>query len=281
MGSTITFNQMTEIARILGYPQFSPNSSLDPHYPFFSSPLAQWQPYAMLMTRLAVVAPAEEVQILGAESPLYSQFFTPASVTLTITTPSAPAVGTTVRVNLGGNIYAYETQAGDTVDVIIANLAQELLEDPNGTALFLPNPDGNTLLLINVAAVGTDANGVNCVAVSSDPSVLVSFGGTPGQMAFAPTSGGATPPGPQFKPLDGSPLITGYVPIIHVLESDLVNARTNLDTLSAEDWHPRQDELDVREALKNKFRRDLANALLVPLDPDIVGNNTTMAQRFV
>jgi hypothetical protein len=270
---------MTEIARILGYPNFTPQSSLDLSYPYFSSPMAQYQPYAMLQARLAAAANAEQVLMLGAESDLFGSFFTPATAAAVFSTSSTIAPNVTVRLNLGGNQYTYVTQAGDTPDIVAAIFAELLAADPTGSALFMPNPIANTLNLVNVAAVGTDANGVQCLAASSDPSLLISFGGTPSQFAAGSTAGGSVPPGPQFTDIKSGEVTFGYVPIIHILESDLINARQNLDTLKAEEWEPRQDELDVRKALYDDYRRQLANCISVPLDPDIPGNDNRIAQR--
>lgn len=278
---TISFAQQCEVARILGFPNLTPMSSLQPHYPFFSSPFAQWQPYAFLMQRLAAAAPEDEVQMFGAESTLFGSFFTPALITLTIGTPSSIAAGVTVRLNLGGNQYTYLTEQGDTPTIVAEAFAALIAEDPVGSAQFMPNPSGGSLTLYNVAAIGTDANGVQCFAASSDPSCTVAFGGSPSNFSAGATSGGTEPPGPQFTPIKTTAAIFGYVPIIHILEGDLLNARANLDTLQAAEWQPRQDELDVRYQLYNHYRIELANRLSVPLDPDIPGNLQRLAQRLV
>jgi hypothetical protein len=278
----ITTVQQAEIARILGFPNLSPMSSLQVHYPYFSSQLALWQPYAMLINRLSQAAPYDEVQYMGAESPLFGSFFTPSAAQLTASTPSAIATGVIAQVNVDGIVTLYTTIAGDTPISVIANIVTLMLENPALTTAFMVNPAGPIMGLYYIAALGTDGNGSNCIATSSDPSLTFAFGAAPpAQFAFGATAGGSVPPGPQFTPIGSTETVFGYVPIIHVLESDLVNARVNLDTLSADVWHPRQDELDVRYALLRHYRKELADRLSVPLDPDITGNASRVTQRIV
>lgn len=278
----ITQVQQAEVARILGYPNLSPMSSLQVHYPYFSSQLAMWQPYAMLLNRLSQAAPYDEVQYMGAESPLFGQFFTPAAAQLQISTPNSIAAGVLVQFNLGGNVVSYTTQAGDTPNIVSAKLAAQIAATPAITASFMANATGPDLSAYYIATLGTDGNGQNCIATSSDPSLLLTFGGAaPSQYAFGATSGGSVPPGPQYTPIGTTETVFGYVPIIHTLESDFINARINLDTLKAEEWQPRQDELAVRYALLRQYRKELADRLSVPLDPDLVGNAQQISQRIV
>src|SRR5580704_7755536 len=268
----ISIVQMAEIGRILGYPNISPKNSLNLEYPTFASQFGMWQPYAVLINRLSGASAYNEVQYLGAESSLFGTFFTPAAIALTVSTPSSIVVGVTVNLNAGGTVLSYITRAGDTPASVAAALSALVAENATVAAIFMPNPTGATLNLYNISAIGTDGNGVTCIATSSDPSCTLSFGATEAQMAYGQTSGGQVPPGPQFTPTGTTETVFGFVPIIHILESDLVNARQNLDTLSADVWNPRQDELDVRYALLTEYKRQLANAISVPLDPDLVGN---------
>lgn len=278
----ISQQQMAEIARILGFPNLSPMSSLQVQYPYFSSQLALWQPYAMLINRLSQAAPYDEVQYLGGESTLFGSFFTPSSAQLTASTPSAVATGVIAQLNVDGIVTPYTTVAGDTPTSVIAELATLMLENPALTSNFMVNPTGPIMGLYYIAALGTDGNGINCIATSSDPSLVFSFGApVPAKFAFGATSGGAVPPGPQYTPIGSTETTFGYVPIIHVLESDLINSRVNLDTKKADVWEPRQDELGVRYALLHHYRKELADRLSVPMDPDIAGNANRLTQRIV
>ncbi len=278
---TISQTQMAEVARVLGYPNLSPQSSLQPHYPDFSSQFAMWQPYAMLLNRLAACSSDDEVQMMGAESTLFSSKFIPSSIALTFTlTGSAVTPGAIYKLNAGGVAFVYQAQQNDTVASIAAQFATQVEDDPTAGEQFMPNAIGNILTLYNTSSLGADGNGVQCAASTNDPNVTVSFGGTPGPFSNGATSGGIAPNGPRYTDITSGETIFGYVPIIHVLESDLINSRQNLDTKSAAEWNPRQDELDVRWALKQQYCRELANRLSVPLYPDIVNNNSSMSQRI-
>lgn len=281
MANTITKTQIDEVARILGFPNLSPMSSLQLDYPYFSSQLALWQPYAMLLNRLSQASPSDEVQYFGAESPQFGSFYSAATLSLTMSTPSSIATGVSVYMNIAGVQEEYTTIAGDTPTTVIKAFESLINQDPNVNTVFLSNAVGLTLNLYYVQAIGTDGNGVQVMAVSNDPSLLLSFGGSPAQFAGSATSAGTTPPGPQFTPIGSANVVFGYVPIIHILESDLVNARINLDTLQADVWYPRQDELRVRYSLLWQYRKELANRLSVPIDPDIVGNDNRIVQRVV
>lgn len=281
MASNITIEQQAEIARILGYPNISPMNSLQLEYPTFASQYALWQPYATLLNRLAQCSPYDEVQYLGGESPIFSTYFAPAFASLTFSTGGSIATGTLVQLNLGGTTEEYTTVAGDTPNSVCLAVAKIVQDDPQVNTQFLANAAGAVLSLYNIAVVGTDGNGVPIIAASGDSSLLLSFGSSPAQVATGQTSGGKVPPGPQYTPKGTSDTVFGYVPIIHTLESDLVNVRRNLDTLKADVWTVRPDEAGARFELLRFYRKELANRLGVPLDPDLIGNDNTIAQRIV
>jgi len=278
---TISLTQMAEVARILGYPNLSPQSSLQPHYPNFSSQFAMWQPYAFLLNRLAACSSDDEVQMLGAESALFGSKFVPSSVTLTfMLTGGGVTAGAIYKMNVGNVSFAYQAQSSDTVASIAAQFATQIEDDPTAGAQFMPNAIAAALTLYNIANLGSDGNGVMCVASTNDPNVTVSFGGSAGAFSNGATSGGMAPNGPSYPDIISGEVVYGYVPIIHVLEGDFINSRQNLDTKSAAEWNPRQDELDVRWKLKQQYCRELANRLSVPLYPDIVNNNNSLPQRI-
>lgn len=277
---SISVAQQCEVARILGYPNLSPMSSLQLQYPYFSSQLALWQPYAMLINRLSQASQQDEVQMFGAESALFGSFFTPSLVALTLSTGSSVAQGTIARLNVGGTVLTYQTNAIDTPATIAAEFASQINSNANTNTDFMANNVGAVLSIYNTAAIGTDGNGVMMMFTSNSGTLLGSFGASAAQFSNGATAGGQTPPGPQFTPIGTNEPVFGYVPIIHILESDLLNARINLDTLKADVWEPRQDELGVRWALLRQYRKELADRLSVPLDPDLVGNAQS-SQRIV
>jgi hypothetical protein len=186
-----------------------------------------------------------------------------------------------IQLNAGGTTFSYVTQVGDTPTTVVKQFASQISEDPTANQVFMANANGPQLVLYNISALGTEGNGVQSVFMSSDASLVGSFGGAATQIAPGATSGGQTPPGPQFTPIGTVEPVFGYVPIIRVLEGDMLNARINLDTLQADVWKPRQDELKVRYALLKQYRMELADRLSVPIDPDLVGNRGMSAQRVV
>jgi hypothetical protein len=282
VANSITETQIAEVTRILGFPNLSPNSGADIGYPYYSSQLMTFQPYIILVVRLTQASPADEVQYFGAESPLFGSFFAPGTVAFTFSTPTTIAVGVSVQMNIGDNTVSYETIEGDTPATVVAALYALIRENDGIRESFMVNPSGAVLTIINTKHLGVNGNGVQCIALSSDPSLLAAAGtGSASQMAFGTTAGGTNPPGPRFVPVGGSPVqdsepIYGYVPIIRVLESDLINSRENLDTQKADSWVPSPYELGKRSALLNSWRRRLADSLSVPLDPDIAGNARRM-----
>jgi hypothetical protein len=283
VANTITKVQVDEVARILGFPNLSPMSSLSVDYPYFSSQLALWQPYAIMNIRLSQASPSDEVQYFGAESPQFAFFYTPSTVAITFSTPTTVAPNIVVNLNAGGTVLTYTTGDTDTPNTVCAQFAQQINQNPNVNPTFMANPVGPVLNIYYITAIGTDGNGIQCMVTSSDPSLLSTFYALipPAQFSFGATSLGTTPPGPQFTPIGTDETVFGYVPIIHILESDLINSRINLDTLKADVWQPRQDELKVRYALLWQYRKELADRISVPLDPDIASNASGMTQRIV
>lgn len=279
----ITKQQMGEVARILGFPNLSPMSSLQVGYPYFSSQLAMFQPYAMLLNRLSQASPDDEVQYFGAESPLFAGMFIPAQIGFVFSSTGSLTAGSVVQMNLNGETIEYTIETGDTPATVVAALFALAMNDVNITDSFMVNGIGTTITAFYTAGLGGSGNGFQCIAASSDSNLQIQVVGvgTPAQVATGATGGGTNPPGPRFLDPEATEPIYGYVPIIRILESDLINARINLDTLKADVWEPRQDELSVRAALWRKYRAELADRISVPLDPDIAGNQSRSIQRVV
>lgn len=266
---------------MLGYPNLSPASSLQLGYPEYASPYAMWQPYAQLIDRLARTDAGEEVALLGAESSLFAGLFTPASISLTFSTSTTIATGVLLELDVNGQILQYTTVAGDTPASVAAQFASLARQSANISAQFLPNNQGATINLY-VRAMGTDGNGIGVMATSPDASVLIAIApSTAAQFSYGMTAGGANPNGPRFIPEGQTQPIYGYVPIIRMLEGDLINSRENLDMAKADTYVPRSDEMGARAALWRFYRREMADRIGVPLDPDIIGNRSRVTQRIV
>jgi hypothetical protein len=278
----LTVTQQTEILRILGFPNLGSQASLGLGYPAYASQFAQWQPYAWLMTRLNTMSSDEEVAIMGAESLLFAPYFTPASLTMTLSTPSTVAVGATLSIDVDGELITIAAVEGDTPATLVAKLASAILADSTASETFLINLSGTSLALV-VRDLGTDGNGFPVMATSNDPSLLfvIAPNTTPAANGYGVTTGGANPPGPTIVP-DGSVRpVFGYVPIIRILESDIGGARDNLDLQSVETYVPRPDEMESRARLLRRYRRELADRFNVPLDPDLVGNRRSGRLRRI
>lgn len=278
---SISQAQREEIARMLGYPNLSPESSLNLGSPEYASPYAMWQPYAQLISRLARTDAGEEVALLGAESTLFAGLFTPSSIALTFSTPTSVATGVQLEMDANGQLLQYTTQANDTPATIAAQFGTIVRQNAAASAQFLPNVQGAKLNLY-VRAMGADGNGFGVMVTSPDPSVLIAIAPiSAAQFAYGMTSGGANPNGPRFTPEGSTQPIYGYVPIIRILEDDLINSRENLDMAKADTYVPRSDEMGARAALWRFYRREMADRLGVPLDPDIIGNRQRLTQRVV
>jgi hypothetical protein len=278
---SITLAQQAEIARMLGYPNLSPASSLELGYPYYASPMAQWQPYAFLVDRLARTSATEEVAIMGAESTLFGSMFTPAGLSFTLSTASSIVNGATLQMDLSGTLLTITAGTSETPATMALKAAQAVQQNTTTAGQFLANAVGANINLY-VRAMGLDGNGIMAMATSSDPSLLVAIPpATASQYAFGSTAGGANPNGPYYVPEDNPQPVYGYVPIIRTLESDLINSRENLDLAKADTYVPRSDEMAARATLWRFYRRQLADRLSVPLDPDIAGNRARLSQRVV
>lgn len=82
------------------------------------------------------------------------------------------------------------------------------------------------------------------------------------------------PFGEVYNPSDGSSPIYGFVPIIRVLQSDLTGSRDFAAFDQADVVTFNKNEPGRRRALLREKRRQLADYLVVPLDPDVANNLT-------
>lgn len=276
----VTETQKAEVRRILGFPNLGNSASVQLGYPGFASVYSIWQPYAWLEYRFTTMSADEEVAIFGQESGYFSQYYTPSSLTLTISTPSQIATGAQLQVDVDGNAITVTAQANDTPQTFAARLATQIMQNNSATQAVLAASNGPAVTIIS-RAMGILGNGIVAQYISSDPSLLCSAGlGSPSIIGVGVTAGGMNPPGPSMTPTSGAQTIYGYVPIIKQLEDDLANVRENLDTTRADVYIPRVDEFIARKALLHRYRRELADRLGVPLDPDLVGNRRRGRMRY-
>lgn len=265
-----------EVRRVLGYPDLLSAASIQTGYPGFSSQYTIFQPYAVLEDKLIYLtsAPAEAVPIFGAEHALFASFYSSASFAFTLASPSSPAVGATVKVTIAGAAAVTVTAvAGDSPTSMAGKVATALASN----ASVIPTASGAAVTLYALTA-GKSGNGTSVSVIATDPSLTVS---PTGPIATGVTAGGMDPPGPYYTDSTLGLTTFGYLPIIRILESALANASDNLDSTKADSFVWRPSELAERTALLRRFRRELADRLGVPLDPDIVGNRRRGSVRVV
>jgi hypothetical protein len=265
----LTPQMKAEVRRVLGFPALLSQASLETHYPNFASELATFQPYAILESKFAALAyaPEESVPIFGAEHPLFSSFFSPASFTVDFTVPTTVAVGAVVTVTVAGGAITVNTTTSDTGITIAQKVATAVASADEAEVLAATPGDGSIAFYAN--AVGKAGNNTTIIVSSSDPSIVIS---SLGPIVAGVTAGGTDPPGPYFQdPLLATPTF-GYLPTIRALESDLGGSRNFLFIHQAETFLPRANEPQIRLALLKRYRRELADRLSVPLDPDIASN---------
>lgn len=260
-----------EVVRVLGFPDVLSSASIQAGYPNYNSELAIYQPYSQLMNKLIYLAnaPIESVRIFGAEHPSFSTYYAAASYAIDVTTPSQMAMGATVSLVVNGASQGtITTGPGETPTTLGVKIAEALSTSPTG----IPSP----VLAASVAGVvtayavipGKVGNGITIMAVSSDPSILLNGE----QMSAGATSMGSDPPGEYLFDESLIQPVWGYLPIIRVLQNDILAARQDLLVAKAEEVTFRLTEVPERAALCDTMRRKLADALAVPLDPDIAGN---------
>lgn len=279
----LTNPQLTEIRRILGFPDIGvPGAGGTPNQSFAS--LFSWfrimEPYGWLETRLQTLSADEEVAIFGQQHTAFAGYIIPSTLNLAISTPSSIAIGAQLQVTVDGSLLVYIAVSGDTPAKVATQQASLITQDPTAGGLVIANTNVGTLQLY-ARGHGSQGNGCPVLAVSSDPSMQVAIGGSPSSFASGITSGGQDPPGPNFLPRNSSVPVYGYVPIIQMLESDLINARSSLGSTKVDILTRRLSELAERDALLRRFRMELADRLNVKFDPDIAGNRSRGRRRVV
>lgn len=284
---SLTAVQMTDLRRIMGFPNLGNAASTQAGAPGFSSVFAQWQPYAWMEYRFATIgtpgdpkSEAEEVAIFGTESSFFSSYFTAGNITLAFSTSSSIASTAFAQIDVDGELITVDAIAGDSPSLFASRAAQAISGDITSQIVVIANAIGPAMTLY-ARSVGTLGNGLTVQATSSDPTLQIAIGnGSPANYVGGQTSGGSNPPCETFIINDGAQTVYGYVPIIRVLEGDAVNVRESLDIKQADVFTPNPKEMRGRIALLHRYRRLIAERLNVPLDPDLVGNKIRNHMRF-
>lgn len=282
-----------EILRLLGYPAKLSSASIQLGYPYFASTLATFQPYAQLQNKIAWLEgdPAEAIPIFGAIHPQFGAYYLAAQFQGTVDTTGTITNGAKLGAVVNGTAVSV-TAATDTPATLTAKLVVAMNANVVIAALVAAASAPNTqisptaaVLTVSSTQAGQQGNGVTVVLTSTDPTLLVSPTyyeqnlGAP--VATGVLSGGADPPGPSI-PIDAVNFpVFGYIPILRLLEQDVGYSRRNLSASIAADVTLRSTELAERGALLERFRREMADRLSVPVNPDMAGNRSRRMQRVV
>jgi hypothetical protein len=275
----LTATQQNEILRILGYPALGQALNMNNATGAASmhSFYRIWEAYEWLLTRFNSMLQDEEVYIFGAEHAAFGSYVVPALATLTFS-GATPVVGTELQIQVDGSLLTYTVQTSDTPTKIALAVALLISGDPVASQLCVANPEGPACL-IYVRTPGATGNGIPVQAMSSDASLQVSLGGTATQVVYGVTSGGTDPPGVKFTPQNATVPVYGYVPIIRLLEADLVGTRTSLIAEKVDVLTYRKSELRERAGLLRYWKRELADRFNVPSEPDFAKNKQRMRGR--
>ncbi len=276
--------QKIEIRRHLGYP-VTGNPITSPVGQTLSHGFIGWrfhQVYGLLEWRMNNLQPFEEAILFG----LATAGITVQSVAApggTITLPNGLVVSLEMRQPVGGVLQAdgvtilydvdetvsYTTVSSDTIFSVGAALSSLVLANGVlvGAGFWATSP-------YNVGAYAEAAKppatvqpfpGIQITCIP-DAFEIIAVSAPPLFLAVQPGSGQFLPPNATFG--DPATLHRGYIPILDALETEVANASDNLDTLKADVWTARPDEIHIREALYNRWRRKMAQFLALPLWED-------------
>ncbi len=253
----LTLAQKSSIRRHLGFPvvglyRVSPAggtlASGQIGYRFFEA-------YGTLEYRMNNLGPDEEARLTGQ-----------AMASVAIIGPD-PAIGDTISVTLsGGDIASAQT---------ITATAQATGNDPRldlGNSLVAALISNSVLTAANVQAMtpyGTGPFGGNQIPVPEVAFIAptefnISVAGSGILIPQITVDGKKLPPAAK---LDGTNLISGYLPLCDGLESGYLQSAENMDTIQADVWKGRSNEHGQRLALYLNWVDQMANFLGIPTYP--------------
>ena len=266
----LTTAQRVEVGRHLGYPMIG-GPAVTSGGPPYTSTFGQaggllgfryFEFYPLLLFRLANMSTNEEVSIVGSSSSFFGSFYTAANASVTITA-AAPASGDNVTVQINGQPSSYTFAVSDTQATIAAGLASSINTNTALAGLVIAQNAG-AAVAINARVIGARANSLSIASYVQGVSATVAV-----TYASAPTNtlqGGQDPPGPVW--IDPSEQITqpyyGYLPIIRFWETQLTNSASGMDTIKADVFSQRQDELAARYGGYLTWCKRLAQFISVP-----------------
>ena len=215
------------------------------------------QAYGFLEYKMNNLNPDEEARVTGY------------AIASFILAGNQPNLGDTLSATFsGGNIASSQTVTTTAV-APTANVDNRLTL----LAAFANAVSANTVLqaagIVAVAPYGTGAFSQNAVPVpeiafTSPVAFTISASGT-GQASPQITANGALLP--PSASVDGVNTLYGYLPILDALEGAYAGASQNLDTIQADVWKGRSNELGQRMSLYRTWQNMLSEFLGTPINP--------------
>ena len=258
--------QKIEIRRHLGYPVVG-NPLVSPSGGTLASGFIGWrfhQVYGLLEWRMNNLQPFEEAILFGlatagivvqsAAAP-GGQADVPDGLIVSLEIKQ-PSTGVAVI----DEIITYITGANETIFSVGAAfaagiLANGILVGAGFWAVSPFKPSSNTPPFPGIQII-----------CSSGSFIVIPVNSAPLFLAVQPGSGQFMNPIATFG--DPAATIRGYIPILDALETQIAQASDNLDTTKADVWTAREDEVQIREHLYDRWRRKVAQFLALPLWED-------------
>lgn len=269
----LTEAQKSEIRRHLGYPE--PATALNaPAGPPYQNSFGQagahigdrFTPsFYDLEYRLIDLPITGEVEILGADSPSFPTYSTPASAFLTVTTAQGSAqLSSVLPLQVGTEATSVSVSVGQSAAQIAANIVSAINALTTAPTVVVAIATAN-VIRVEARAPG---NAYNSFALRAwgNADVTLAITDTSNTPAAAMTlRGGTIPPGPSFvDPSATPPLpIYGHLPIIRYWESQIPSAAAGMDTRQAGKFIQEPHEYVKRRAAYIGACRDMAQTLAV------------------
>lgn len=269
----LTEGQKSEIRRALGYPE--PATALNaPAGPPYQNTFGlagahigdRYTPsFYDLEYRMLDLPVTGEVEILGADSPFFNQFFEPANAYINaVTTGGAATVEAVLPLQIGTEVSSVSITIGDTEATIATNIAAAIDALTVAPTVVVALPIAGKVLV----EARVPGNTMNTFAVRAWGNADVALTVTDTSATPAPTfrlRGGSTPPGPTFTDPTTTPptQLFGHLPIIRFWETQIPNAAEGMDTRQAGKFIQESREYAKRRQAYITACKDLAQTMAV------------------
>lgn len=257
----LTIAQKSDIRRHLGYPVagLARNSVAGGTLASGSIGYRWLQAYAFMEYKLNNLNPDEEARVTGY-----------AYGGLAFNGPQ-PTPGDVVTVVISGGSLVSPVTLTVTVGPLVPSIDNRITVVNQLAAAGGSNAALQAANILVLSPYGTGSYSENSV-----PFPEVSFT-CPTSFSISATGSGTTYPqitanGQLLPPyavlFDNTAPVYGYIPILNGLESGYLGSAVNLDTKEAGPWKSRHNEQGQRMSLLETYRRQLADFLGTPINPD-------------